>query len=173
MDSTTLIIIGAVVVAVIILIVGIVNVRSEKDLLEERLGRMEESYEQFLDEPEEEPVKKGKSDETGFVKVGFIQRLDEAMADRQFGKKWRVALARADLKITVAEYMAVHVIAVVVFSVLAFLILFPQNIVMAVVAEFIDSSETLSWLTKHSCDFGEGWFLGRARPIEELQPAPH
>lgn len=137
MDSTTLIIIGAVVVAAVILIIGIVNVRSEKDLLEERLGRMEESYEQFLDLPEEEPVKKGKSDEIGLVKVGFIQRLDEAMADRQFGKKWRVALARADLKITVAEYMAVHVIAVVVFSALAFIVLFPQNIVMTVVAAFI------------------------------------
>jgi diguanylate cyclase (GGDEF)-like protein/PAS domain S-box-containing protein len=42
---------------------------------------------------------------------------------------------------------------------------------MAVVAEFIDSSETLSWLTEQHCDFGEGWFLGHARPIEELLPA--
>jgi EAL domain-containing protein (putative c-di-GMP-specific phosphodiesterase class I) len=39
---------------------------------------------------------------------------------------------------------------------------------MAVVAEYVDSAETLSWLTDQQCDFGEGWFLGRARPIEEL-----
>jgi EAL domain-containing protein (putative c-di-GMP-specific phosphodiesterase class I) len=42
---------------------------------------------------------------------------------------------------------------------------------MTVVAEFVDSAETLSWLTDQRCDFGEGWFLGRARPIEELLPA--
>jgi diguanylate cyclase (GGDEF)-like protein/PAS domain S-box-containing protein len=42
---------------------------------------------------------------------------------------------------------------------------------MAVVAEFIDSAETLSWLTDQRCDFGEGWFLGRERPIEELRSA--
>jgi EAL domain-containing protein (putative c-di-GMP-specific phosphodiesterase class I) len=41
---------------------------------------------------------------------------------------------------------------------------------MAVVAEYVDSAETLSWLTDQRCDFGEGWFLGRARPIEELLP---
>ena len=28
-----------------------------------------------------------------------------------------------------------------------------------------------AWLTEHHCDFGEGWVLGRARPIEELHPA--
>ncbi|HVS66632.1 MAG TPA: EAL domain-containing protein [Thermoanaerobaculia bacterium] len=42
---------------------------------------------------------------------------------------------------------------------------------MGVVAEFVDSSETVTWLTEQGCDFGEGWFLGRARPIEELQAA--
>ena len=41
---------------------------------------------------------------------------------------------------------------------------------MAVVAEFVDTPETLAWLTEQTCDFGEGWFLGRARPIEELEP---
>jgi EAL domain-containing protein (putative c-di-GMP-specific phosphodiesterase class I) len=41
---------------------------------------------------------------------------------------------------------------------------------MAVVAEYVDSAETLSWLTDQQCDFGEGWFLGRARPIGELLP---
>jgi diguanylate cyclase (GGDEF)-like protein/PAS domain S-box-containing protein len=41
---------------------------------------------------------------------------------------------------------------------------------MAVVAEYVDSAETLSWLTDQHCDFGEGWFLGQARPIEELLP---
>jgi EAL domain-containing protein (putative c-di-GMP-specific phosphodiesterase class I) len=42
---------------------------------------------------------------------------------------------------------------------------------MAVVAEFVDSAETMAWLTEQRCDFGEGWFLGRARPIEELLTA--
>jgi diguanylate cyclase (GGDEF)-like protein/PAS domain S-box-containing protein len=41
---------------------------------------------------------------------------------------------------------------------------------MAVVAEYIDTAETVSWLTDQHCDFGEGWFLGRPRPIEELLP---
>jgi EAL domain-containing protein (putative c-di-GMP-specific phosphodiesterase class I) len=42
---------------------------------------------------------------------------------------------------------------------------------MGVIAEFVDTAETRDWLNEQGCDFGEGWFLGHARPIEELQLA--
>ena len=41
----------------------------------------------------------------------LTQRLDSALAERNFAKKWRVQLARADLKLTVAEYFSLHIIS--------------------------------------------------------------
>ncbi len=101
-----LIIAGAAgVLAVIILIMGIISIRSERqEEIEDRLGRYTSEYGSLMTEFEEFQVQ---PEEPSIL----TQRLDKALADREFAKKWRVQLARADLKLTVAEYFSLHIIA--------------------------------------------------------------
>jgi len=46
-------------------------------------------------------------------------------------------LSRADLKLTVSEYAAVHVISMFAFFALGYFVLFGQQIVMAIVSGFV------------------------------------
>ena len=90
--------------AVVILIVGIISIRSERQgEIEERLGRYTSEYGSLLSsfDMEAEGI-----DEPSLL----AQRLDTALENREFAQKWRVQLARADLKLTVSEYAALHVI---------------------------------------------------------------
>mgnify|MGYP001429973692 CR=1 FL=1 len=100
-----LIIAGAAgVLAVIILIMGIISLRSERqEEIEDRLGRYTSEYGSLLTEYEDQ---QDQVDEPSLL----TQRLDKALADREFAKRWRVQLARADLKLTVAEYFSLHII---------------------------------------------------------------
>src|SRR5690606_9968766 len=91
---------GAGLVAVVILIAGIVSIRSERqEQSEARLRRYTtEDSSTALAGREDDP-------EAAEAEVSLLtQRLDSALAERNFAKKWRVQLARADLKLTVAEY---------------------------------------------------------------------
>ena len=103
-----LIIAGAAgVLAVIILIMGIVSIRSERqEAIEDRLGRYTSEYGSLMTDFEEYQVQ---PDEPSIL----TQRLDKALADREFARKWRVQLARADLKLTVAEYFSLHIITAI------------------------------------------------------------
>ncbi|MFO7322491.1 MAG: type II secretion system F family protein [Chloroflexota bacterium] len=127
--SPTIIVIAAAAVAVVILIVGVISVRSEKDMIEQRLASFEQSTPVFLEldiKPEDDLEKETLKD-----------RIDKSLAQRPFGRKWRQALSRADLKITVAEFMALHVITVIGMFLLSWFVLWPQQLVMGVVAGFV------------------------------------
>ena len=124
---------GAGILAAIVLILGIRSVRTERDTLEERLGRYEESnYQSFLDIDDTELETADKKGDSAIEKA-----IDRAIADRPFAQKWRQQLARADLKLTVAEYAAVHVISMIVFFVGGYFVIFGQQLVPAIVAGFI------------------------------------
>ncbi len=126
-----LIIIGvAGLVAIVVIIVGVVSVRSEKDLVEERLGRYEAGYQSFLD-IEEEDDKPKKDDRKP------LDAIDKAIAKRPFAQKWRTQLARADLKLTVAEFAALHVVSVIGFFAGAYFVLFRGDLVMSIVGGFV------------------------------------
>ncbi len=131
--NPAVIVIGiAIVVAIGVIIWGIVSVRSEKDIIEERLARIENASTSFLqiDElPETESSEKKPS--------ALQERLDSIVSERQFGKKWRQQLSRADLKLTVSEYAALHVISMFGFFALGYFVLFGQQIVMAIVSGFV------------------------------------
>jgi tight adherence protein B len=96
------------VLAIIILFIGISSIRSDRDTdIEARLGRYASDEQGSLltdfDSMEDaEPI-----DEPSVV----ARQLDAMLADRGFAKKWRIQLARADLKLTVSEYLALHVIS--------------------------------------------------------------
>jgi Flp pilus assembly protein TadB len=98
------IIIGGGLLALIVLGVGIVSMRSQRQQdIEERLGRYTSEYGSMLAEFEN-------SEGVDYEEQQSLitRRLDAALADTGFAQKWRVQLARADLKLTVAEYAALH-----------------------------------------------------------------
>jgi tight adherence protein B len=131
--NPVIIVIGiAVVIAIGVIIWGIVSVRSEKDIIEERLSRIENANTSFIEletiEEEKPAEKKGSA---------LQDRLDSMVSERQFGKKWRAQLSRADVKLTVSEYAAVHVISMFGFFALGYFVLFGQQIVMAIASGFV------------------------------------
>jgi tight adherence protein B len=129
-----LIIAAAALIAGGIIIWGIVSVRSEKDIIEERLGRYEEANMFQLDLTDEEL----EGDKPREKKPSFIQnQVNKMIEDKAFAKKMRGQLARADIKLTVAEYAALHVIAMFAFFALGYFVLFGQQLVMGIVAGFV------------------------------------
>lgn len=130
MDQT-IILVGAVILALIVLVIGIRNVRSQRDIVEERLGQYDDSsYQSFLDTPED-------TAEAADKPTVLETAINSAIADRPFAQKWRQQLARADIKLTVAEYAALHVIAMIGFFVVGYFVLFGQQLVMGIVSGFV------------------------------------
>lgn len=119
--------------AVAVIVLGIISVRSERNLAEERLGRFiddSNASASFLADLEEE--EKPKKEERR-----ALEAIDRAIANRPFAKRWRQQLARADLKLTVAEYAALHVVSVIGFFAGAWFILFRGDLIMSIVAGFV------------------------------------
>ena len=133
MTISPVLIIGiAVAIAIGVIIWGIISVRSEKDIIEERLSRIEDANMSYLD------LEETSEEETTEKKPSAIQqRLDSLVSERTFGKKWRAQLSRADIKLTVSEYAAVHVITMFGFFALGYFVLFGQQLVMAIVSGFV------------------------------------
>jgi tight adherence protein B len=117
-------------VALVVIVVGIISVRSERDLVEERLGRYEQGYESFLDIDEDDGDKPKEERKA-------LDAIDKAIAKRPFAQKWRTQLARADLKLTVAEFAALHVVSVIGFFGVGYFVLFRGDLIMSIVAGFV------------------------------------
>lgn len=135
MGTEQIIILGvAGLLALVIVIVGVISARSEKDLVEERLGRFEavESFESFVDLTDDD-------EQTAVVndRRKALEGLDRILAERSFGKNWRKKLARADLKLTVAEFAALHVVSMTVAFGGAYFLLFSGDLLFSIIAGFI------------------------------------
>lgn len=135
-ETQIIIIVVAALVALGVIIWGVVNVRSEKDLIEERLGRYEEEYTNVL-KVEEDDEEKERRKETEKRDSALRKRVDAIIADRPFAQRFRTQLARADIKLTVAEFAAVHVISMFAFFIIGYFVLFGQQVVMGIVAGFV------------------------------------
>jgi len=100
---------GAGALALVILLLGVVSIRSERhEQIEERLGRYTTAeYNSLLAGFDEAELASDPVQDQSVIS----RRLDAALADRTFAKRWRSQLARADLKLTVGEYFALHIIA--------------------------------------------------------------
>jgi tight adherence protein B len=129
-----IVIIIAALIAVGIIAWGIYSVRSEKDLIEERLGRYEETNTFALDLEEEKQESEAEGDKSSNV---IRDRLDKIVANRPFAQRWRAQLARADVKLTVTEFAAVHVLSMFTFFFAGYFVLFGQQIVMGIVSGFV------------------------------------
>ena len=139
MEPTQILILGgAGLLAVVIVIIGILTARSEENIVEERLGRYEEQdeYQSFLS-AEGEGQEEEEAASSGSDQSRALDALDNILAERKFGRKWRQQLARADLKLTVAEFAVLHIISATGFFAAGYFILFSQDLVMSVIAGFI------------------------------------
>jgi tight adherence protein B len=125
---------GAVLIAIVIIVIGIISARSEQNLIEERLGRYEQqpdSYQPLLD-IEEEVERSG-----GEERRKLLENFDNVLTQRKFGQKWRRQLARADIKLTVAEFFAIHIVTTIIGFGGGYFVLFSNDIVMSIIAGFI------------------------------------
>ncbi|PJF43604.1 MAG: secretion system protein F [Phototrophicales bacterium] len=105
-----LIIIGiAALVAIVVLIFGISRLQASREAdIEQVLGRYTD-YDSMIEALEEEELE-GRQEANQVIKS-----LNTAIQDREFAQRWKEQLARADLKITPAEYGFLHIVSVVVF----------------------------------------------------------
>lgn len=124
---------GAIVVAFIVLIVGILTSRTDSGLVEERLGSIENNVALDPFERVEEDSSLTESREPSAA----LRALDDILNERKFGKSWRLKLSRADLKLTVAEFFALHFISMTALFSLGYFVLFAGDIVFSIVLAFI------------------------------------
>jgi tight adherence protein B len=120
-DATmNIIIIAAIAIAVVLLVIGIVTSMSERGEVEKRL----QSFGGVEREAQKEagPVKRASPLGEAFNRV---------LAGRSFTGKISTQLARADVKLTVGEYLALLVIAIVGGGAIGYLI-GGQNIILAI-----------------------------------------
>ncbi len=125
-----LVIVGAVVIALMIVFIGVISARSERDLVEDRLA----SYSGDV----YEPITAEDSGEDERPKdTALLRGVDNMLAERRFGKKWRLQLSRADLRLTVAEFAALHVISMAGFFMAGYFLLFQGDMIFSIVMAFI------------------------------------
>lgn len=115
-------------VGLVIMMVGLVSsLRGGEAAVQERLGRYAEAgYD--LAKPKEAKKEEKRS--------ALTEGLDRALQGRSFADNIATQLARADLKLTVSEYLALQVIAVISGFALAW-VLFGGGILLAVAAAVI------------------------------------
>jgi tight adherence protein B len=121
------ILLGGIALAIVILIIAAISIRGQRGgVVEERLGRYTEvgSFIAVADEDTKEKEKKPSA---------LTERLEGMLQNRGFATKWRSSLARADLKLTVTEFLALHVIAAFGLALITFMVLAPGNVVMTIV----------------------------------------
>jgi len=124
---------GAIVVSIIVIIVGIITSRSDSGLIEERLGSIENTSALDPFERVEEDSSLTESREPSAA----LRALDDILTERKFGQSWRKKLSRADLKLTVAEFFALHFISMTALFSLGYFALFAGDIVFSIVLAFI------------------------------------
>src|SRR4030095_224407 len=106
-----IILIGAGVVIIVLLIIGlVVSISSERSLVEERLGR-------FLDEDQQ----RGEAGEEASRSI-VTEWMNRRVASSSAGDRIARELARADLKFKVVEYYALVFISTVSLAVIAFIL---------------------------------------------------
>src|SRR5258708_16280908 len=113
-------------IVVLILIIATISIRGQRSgVIEERLGRYTEVG-SFMTLAEEDKPKEKKPS-------ALVERLEGILSQRSFGAKWRGQLARADLRLTVTEFLFLHVISMFGIAIVTFFILSPGNIVMTII----------------------------------------
>lgn len=135
METTQLLILGgAGLLATLIVVIGIVSARSDQNLIEERLSTAtSDGYEPLGDLYDKEDDESQIEEKRGSP----LMAIDKILTQRNFGKSWRKKLARADLKLTVAEFAGLHVIGMIGGFAAGYFLLFAGDLIFSIVAAFI------------------------------------
>jgi tight adherence protein B len=122
------------VIALIVIVAGIISVRSENDLLENRLTNPsdEGSYDFEL-----EGVGGDEADAPLSMREQLAERFEERLEKGDWGKKTRIQLSRADLKLRVYEFALLHIITVGLGFFLSYFIFFRGNLIFAILFGFL------------------------------------
>jgi tight adherence protein B len=124
-----LVFIGAGIVIIVLLIIGlVVSINSERSLVEERLGR-------FLDEDDQQRDAAGEEAARSIVTEWMNRRVAGSTAGDRVARE----LARADLKFKVVEYYALIFISTLSVAVIAFVLQrqIPSLVIGAIVGFFL------------------------------------
>lgn len=133
------IIIGIIAVVVVVAVLAFVLARRNQDVIDERLERID-AVDDFSFLEEGQDGNQGESASSASVSVleesrRILDPFNDAISERRFGKNMRQKLARANVKLTVAEYAASHLLAAAVAYFAIFLI--SGNPITAVIFGFI------------------------------------
>jgi tight adherence protein B len=127
-NPAVVVVVVGIVITLIVLLIAAISIRGQRsDVVEERLGRYTEAS-TFLtakDEDDEKDKKKQPS--------ALTRRMEGMLQGKSFAENWKGQLQRADLKLTVSEFLAFHVIAMFGMAVFAFFIMFPGQAVFAII----------------------------------------
>ena len=114
-------IIGIVVVVAIVLVVFAVTIRSrQRNELEDRLGRYSDVN--YIDDNKLKLAEADAPQQDKKKESALAIRLDSLIAGQDFAKNIKQQLARADLNLTVTEYIALHFIAMLGLAAVGFLL---------------------------------------------------
>jgi tight adherence protein B len=130
----TVIIIIGIVLSISVIVSGVFLSRRGGDPTRERLGQFVGGAAEQADSEESEDKKKKKTSSA------LTQNLDQVIEERGLGKGLATDLARADLKITVAEFWALTVISVILVAAISWFLFhggFLMPMVGAVVGFFL------------------------------------
>jgi len=130
MSPEIMILAGSIVAALLVLGVGIFATRRESSLVDQRLGTLaaQNPYEPII-APEELEESDGNRNNRQITR-----RLDKALESRTFGKKWRIQLSRADLRLTVGEFFASQFLSMASFFAIAYFVIFRADIIPSILA---------------------------------------
>lgn len=138
-----LVLVGAGVLALGIIGVGLYLSRREDNITEYRLGRLDmddNEMNNFVNiQVDDSDIPAENRQYTSVLEDGrkLLDPINNLLSERKFGQKWRKQLARANLKLTVAEFAASHLVSAGAAFTAGYIILFPGDIVMSVVAGLI------------------------------------
>jgi tight adherence protein B len=130
MNQTT-ILIALVVVVVVVMLIAIVALRGKKaDDMEDRLGQYTDisGLVKVSEETEREEMERRKRDNA------LAKSIDQTLEKRGIGGGLKVKLSRADLKLTVTEFLIAQAASLVIVGLLAFFVLWPGQFVVAIIA---------------------------------------
>jgi tight adherence protein B len=141
MSETSIIILGVGgLLAVVIIIIGYFISRRDNDLMESRIAELtndmgQEKISAFVEE--ESRQQREQVSAIDEARRGLLNPINNALQEQKFGKTWRVKLARANLKLTVAEFAVAHVVTTVIGFAAMYIFISPGEIMNAVFAAII------------------------------------
>lgn len=145
LENPAILIAGGIAVVIVIVVVVALLFRSNDDsIIDERIDELAREADRF--EPLE--VHQGQSDDdysetltssSSALEEGrrMLNPLNNFLAEQNFGQKWRRNLARADIKLTVAEFAVAQILSAGAFFLLGAFVLFSGNFALALLAAVI------------------------------------